>query len=149
MTLRFKVIALVLTVCSGLTGSYFASANSSNKNLAPINRTVKISKNGNDIIITEVLLDKTTSREDLIHACKFLADEGVQLTFESLNIRKAFLGILGKPRIAQARGKIELPDGSSEAFAAGGAFSFHSIKITYSQNTSNNTFTINMIEIID
>ncbi|MGB3588321.1 MAG: hypothetical protein WBA23_17355 [Tunicatimonas sp.] len=143
MILSFDVITLVLTLFSGFTGTYAALIGNSDKGPAPITRTVK----ANSIITTEILRDKTTSREDLIHACKFLADEGVQLTFESLNIRRSFLGVLGKKRISQAKGKVELPNSSNEAFEAGDAISFHSIKITYTQNTTTNTFAINMVEI--
>ncbi|MEM8968077.1 MAG: hypothetical protein AAGE93_16780 [Bacteroidota bacterium] len=149
MKANLKVIAFVLTIYCGLTANYFALANSADRNPTPITRTSKINTTGDEIITTMVLLDKTTSREDLIHTCRFLADEDVLLTFDSLNIRKAFLGIFGKKRIVQATGKIELPNGISEAFQAGGTISFHSIKITYSQNTKNNSFAINMVEIID
>ena len=145
--LRIATLALVLSI--GLTLSSFVLTGFSNENPASITRSTTIGGNGKEIVKTEILLDKTTTREDLIHACKFLAEEEVQLTFESLDIRKAFFGIVGKPRIAYAKGKIELPDGSVEQFEAGGPISFQSIKITYSMNKETNDYFINMVEIVD
>ncbi|WKN42167.1 hypothetical protein [Tunicatimonas pelagia] len=149
MIFNFNVIILTLTVLIELTGSCTILANDLSENPVPISRTAKINASGDQIITTEILLDENTSREDLIHTCRFLAKEEVELTFESLNIRRSFLGIFGKKRIAQATGKIELPNGISEAFQVGGAISFQSIQITYSQDLATNTFAINTIEIID
>ncbi|MGD1893639.1 MAG: hypothetical protein ACFB15_23980 [Cyclobacteriaceae bacterium] len=142
-------ILLTLVVLIGLTTSQFVSANDISKSPTPITRTSEVNTVSEEIITTEILLNENTSREDLIHTCRFLAEEEVELTFESLKIRRSFLGILGKKRIAQATGKIALPNGTSEEFKAGGTLSFHSIKIAYSQNTADNNFIINMIEIID
>ncbi len=50
-----------------------------------------------------ILLDGSTSREDVIHTCSFLAQEDVQLTFDKLTIGKSFLGLLGKQRIRIAK----------------------------------------------
>ncbi|MEM6841186.1 MAG: hypothetical protein AAF632_03085 [Bacteroidota bacterium] len=142
-------ILRTLIVLIGLTASQLVSANDISESPMSITRTSRANAVGDEIITTEILLDENTSREDLIHICRFLGNEGVQLTFDSLNIRRSFLGILGKKRIAQATGKIVLPNGISEEFQAGGTLSFRSIKITYFQNTTSNDSAINMIEIID
>lgn len=116
---------------------------------SPIIRSVAMGERGREVILTEILLDKSTSREDLIQACQFLAEEEVQLTFESLEIRKPFLGVLGSSRIAYARGKIALPTGVDEPFEAGGIMGFRSIKIIYSRDTQTNNYAINTVEIIE
>ena len=116
---------------------------------APITRSISANNSGEQIVQTEILIDKTTTREDLIHACKFLAEEDVNLTFESLDIRRAFFGLLGKPRIAYAKGKIALPNGSFEEFEAGGLISFRSIKVTYSRSKKTSDYYINMVEVVE
>ncbi|WP_162056510.1 hypothetical protein [Pontibacter pamirensis] len=105
--------------------------------------------NGDKVEKTVILLDGNTSREDVIHTCNFLAAEDVQLTFDKLVIGKSMLGLVGKSRIRFAEGKIELPDGSSEKFTAGGAASFRFIRIQYSINTATNSVQIDMLEKID
>ena len=146
---KLRIVTLTLILSTGLTLSSFVLTGFGNENPASITRSTTVGGNGKEVVKTEILLDKTTTREDLIHTCKFLAKEEVQLTFELLDIRKAFFGIVGKQRIAYAKGKIELPDGSVEQFEAGGAISFQSIKITYSKGEETNNYSINMVEIVD
>jgi hypothetical protein len=107
------------------------------------------SVNGNNIQRTVIELNGNTSREDIIQTCTFLAKEDVQLTFENLEIGKCFLGIMGKTRIRNAEGKIQLADGSSQNFKAGGAFGFRYLKIQYSKNLTTGSFQMEMIEKID
>ena len=102
---------------------------------------------GKKVEKTIILLDGSTSREDLIHTCNYLAQENVQLTFEKLTIGRSFLGLVGKQRIRIAEGKIQLPNGASQSFKGGGVTSFKSIKIQYSNNLSKAASTIEMIEI--
>ena len=104
--------------------------------------------NGDQVEKTIILIDGNTSREDLIHTCAFLAQENVQLTFEKIIIGRSFLGLVGKNRIRIADGKIELSNGLSQSFKAGGATSFKFIKIQYS-NTLTAKSKIEMIEIVD
>lgn len=144
-----KIIVLMLTVATALILNGFVPVSTDNATPAPITRSTTIDKNGKKAIKTEVLFNKTTTREDVIHTCNFLAREDVQLTFESLQIRKSFFGVFGRARIAYAKGMIELPGGSFQNFKAGGAIAFKSIKITYSQNSETQNYLINMIEIID
>lgn len=115
----------------------------------PITQSVDTNDRGEQIRQTIILIDQNTSREDLIHTCRFLAKDNVQLTFEELEIRKYFWRLLGKKRIARADGKILLPDGNFEAFKAGGIISFRSIEITYTKNLETEDYYIEMIEIID
>ena len=121
---KLRIVTLTLILSTGLTLSSFVLTGFGNENPASITRSTTVGGNGKEVVKTEILLDKTTTREDLIHTCKFLAKEDVQLTFELLDIRKSFFGIVGKQRIAYAKGKIELPDGSVEQFEAGRAISF-------------------------
>lgn len=146
---NLKSKVLIQTLVIGFILNSLAFANTDTENPASIKRKTAIGENGKQIITTEILFDKTTLREDLIHTCNFLATEGVQLTFESLVIGKSFIGILGKKRISYAKGKIELPGGSVEKFEAGGAFSFRSVKISYSENEATGNYLINMVEVID
>lgn len=104
---------------------------------------------GKKVDKTVILLDGSTSREDLIHTCNFLAKENVQLTFDKLSIGKSFMGLLGKQRIRMAEGMIKLSNGSSQRFKAGGATSFRSIKIQYLSNPLPESSQIEMIEIVD
>jgi len=149
MLINSSSITLSIIMFVGLAANSFVSANDIIKSPASITRTSDINPIGQEIIKTEILLDGNTSREDLIHTCRFLADEEIALTFESLNIRRSFLGILGKKRIVQAKGKIELPNSIGKEFQVGGLISFRSIKITSSQNTSNDSFAVNTLEVID
>jgi hypothetical protein len=112
-----------------------------------ITRTTSL-VNGKEIEKTIILLDGTTSREDLIKTCNFLAQENVQLTFDKLSIGKSFLGLVGRSRIRIAEGQIKLADGSLQEFKAGGPFSFKYIKIQYTNDVALNTSQIEMIEII-
>ena len=84
---------------------------------------------GNELKRTVIKLDKNTSREDLISTCSFLAKENVQLTFDKLIIGKSFLGLIGKQRIRIAEGKIQLSNGVSQNFKAGGITSCKFLKI--------------------
>ena len=146
---RLRVTTTLLVLGASFMLSSFAPSTFEKDNPAPITRSTSTNDTGEQVIQTEVLIDKTTTREDLIHACKFLAEEDVDLTFESLDIRKAFFGLLGKSRIAYAKGKVALPNGSSEEFEAGGPISFRSIKVTYSRNTTTSDYYINMVEVVE
>jgi hypothetical protein len=112
-------------------------------------KTVERNNEGKTVIKTQILLDRTTSREDLIAACSLLSKENVQLTFDLLQIRKSFLGVLGNSRIAYAKGQIQLPDGSVERFRAGGPFNFKFIRIIYFQDSQTNQYKISMVETVD
>ncbi len=116
---------------------------------ATLSRTIETNSEGQEVVRTQILLNRKTSRETLIAACISLGKEQVQLTFDSLVIRKSFLGLLGKPRITYAKGQIQLPNGSTETFEAGGIFNFKSVKIAYSQVSHTDQYYINTIEIID
>lgn len=126
----------------------FSFTRNNDKMPRTITRTSEVI-NGNKVERTIILLDGTTSREDLIHTCNYLAAEKVQLTFNRLVIGKSLLGLIGKSRIRIAEGKIELPDGSSEKFKAGGVTSFNFIRIQYVHNTKTKLPKMEMIEIID
>ena len=128
--------------------SSFTNNNTHGKQPASITRTTKL-VNGNEVEKTVILLDRNTSREDVIYTCGFLANENVQLTFDKLIIGKSFLGLVGKNRIRVAEGTIKLSNGSSQTFKAGGAFSFKTIKIQYSNTVATKSSQIEMVEIID
>jgi hypothetical protein len=113
----------------------------------PITRTSTMI-DGKTVEKTVIVLDGTTSREDVIHTCNFLAQEKVLLTFDKLSIGKSFLGVLGKQRIRMVEGMIQLPNGTSQPFKAGGINSFRRIKIQYTNSTSSAS-RIEMIEIVD
>jgi hypothetical protein len=115
----------------------------------PVLKTYEQDKAGNRLIKTQITLDKHTSREGLIEACALLAKENVSLTFDRLTIRKWFLGIAGKNRIGKVKGRICLPNGKSEEFKAGGAFNFRVVRIIYIQIKDTDTYTIQMVEVID
>ena len=146
---RLRITTTILFLGTLFMLSSFVSDPFEGENPAPITQSTNTNSIGEQLVQTEILIDKTTTREGLIHACKFLAEEDVELTFESLDIRKAFLGVLGKSRIAYAKGKIELPNGSIEEFEAGGPISFRSIKVTYSRNIETSDYYINMVEVIE
>ncbi len=114
-----------------------------------ITRTIEKNSAGKEIIKTQILFDKTTSREAVIAACSKLSKEQVQLTFDQLSIRKSFLGLLGKNRIAYTKGRLQLPNGLSERFEAGGNFNFRFIKLIYTQESQTGNYTLNMVEIAD
>ncbi len=114
----------------------------------PIARTT-IVVNGDRIIRTVILFDKSTSREELINTCQFLAHENVQLTFDKLEIGKSYFGIIGRNRIRTAKGNIKLPNCITQNFKAGGLTSFKFIKIQYSNNLKTKVSQVDMIEIID
>lgn len=128
--------------------SSFISAPSNETQPKTITRT-SILVNGRKVEKTVILLDGSTSQEDLIRTCSFLAQENVQLTFDKLTIGKSFLGLIGKQRIRAAEGKVRLANGSSQSFKAGGPTSFKYLKIQYSTNQSIESSQIEMIEIID
>jgi len=113
-----------------------------------ITRTTLV-ENGNEVEKTVILFNGETSREDVISTCGFLAHENVQLTFDKLIIGRSFLGLIGKNRIRIAEGKIQLSNGDTQSFKAGGAMSFKMIKIQYSKTASMKSSQIEMIEIID
>lgn len=128
--------------------SSFISKPGGEKQPKTITRT-SMQVNGKEVKKTVILLDGNTSREDLIQTCSFLAHENVQLTFNKLTIGKSFLGLIGKNRIRIAEGKLELSNGTSQRFKAGGATSFKFIKIQYSDNAVTESSQIEMIEVID
>ena len=142
---KITLISLVLSVWLSL--SSFVFVDFKNDKPVSISRSMDTDRNGKEIIITEITLDKTTSREDLIHSCSFLAKENVQLTFESLIIGKSIFGLVGKQRITYAKGKITLLDGSFHQFEVGRILNFKSIKITYSRNKENDDLSLDMVEI--
>ncbi|MEM9722404.1 MAG: hypothetical protein AAGA10_24265 [Bacteroidota bacterium] len=146
---RFKITKtlLFLGIAISLNSFNFPSENLEYPSL--ITRNTKTNSLGEQVVQTEILIDKAATREDLIHTCQFLAKENVALTFESLNIRKSFLGLFGKSRIINAKGKIKLPNDSMEEFEVGGTFGFRFIKITFSENTNTRDYYINMVEVID
>lgn len=146
---RLRITTTILFLGTSFIISSFVPSIFEGENPAPITRSINTNSLGEQLVQTEILIDKSTTREGLIHTCKFLAEEDVALTFESLDIRKAFFGLLGKSRIAYAKGKIELPNGSIEKFEAGGPISFRSIKITYSRNIETSDSYINMVEVIE
>ena len=104
---------------------------------------------GNQLERTVIKLDKNTSREDLISTCSFLAKENVQVTFDKLIIGKSFLGLIGKQRIRIAEGKIQLSNGVSQNFKAGGITNFKFLKIQYLNSVATKYIIIEMIEIVD
>lgn len=144
-----KITFLIFMFIGSTLLSSFSLSEMNSVDHNTISRTIEKDIKGREIIKTEILLNRTTSREALIAACTSLGEEDVQLTFEALTIRKSFLGIMGKSRIAYAKGQIELPNGSSENFEAGGIFNFKSIKITHSQVDNTAEYVINMVEIVD
>jgi hypothetical protein len=137
------IICITITLCS------FSMPKKNSRNHAPIVKTYEKNKAGKEVIKTQITLDKHTSRDALIETCGLLSKEDVALTFASLSIRKSFLGIAGKNRIAKLKGQIKLPDGKIEKFTAGGVFNFRVVRITYIQIKGTDTYTINMIEVID
>ncbi len=143
-----KNLCLLFALGLLITLTSFSFIRDNDKMPGTITRTTEV-LDGNKVERTVILLDGTTSREELIHTCNFLAAEKVQLTFDRLVIGKSLLGLVGKSRIRIAEGKIELPDGSSENFKAGGVTSFKSIRIQYSSNDKTKSPIIEMIEIID
>lgn len=145
MNAQIKKPLLMLTIVSVITLSSFSIRNNAFSDHKTVSRTVEKNQEGEEVIKTQIILNKTTSREALIAACSSLREENVELTFELVEIRK----ILGKPRIAYAKGKIQLPDGSSENFKAGGVFGFKFIRITYFQVTKTNQYRMGMVEIVD
>ena len=135
-------IGCLLFLCS------FIAIPNNDKQPKTITRSTEL-VNGKEVQKTIIVLDKTTSREDLIHTCSYLAQENVQLTFDKLTIGKSFGGLVGKSRLRIAEGQIKLPNGSTQQFKAGGITSFKSIKIQYASNVNNTPSNIEMIEIID
>ena len=146
MTIKTKLLLFAFGCVFFL--SSFVSTGTHEKHPNTITRVSNL-VDGKKIETTIILLDGTTSREDLIATCSFLAKENVQLTFDKLAIGRSFLGIIGKQRIRIAEGQVRLPDGSSQSFKAGGIASFRSIKIQYSSDASSHSSKIQMIEIID
>lgn len=98
---------------------------------------------------TVIQLDGSTSREELIHTCNYLAKEGVQLTFGKLVIGRSFLGLVGKPRIRIAEGKIVLANGTTQSFKAGGVTAFRVLRIQYASLVTTDASRIEMIEIME
>ena len=134
-------VILILLLCS------FSSVEAANDQPRAVTRQAKTLATGESVIETQIRIDATTSREELIHTCKFLASEGVELTFEELQIGKAVLGVVGRSRIKRVKGQIELSDGPKEAFRAGGAFSFNSLTITYIEDAKTGVLRFSTIAI--
>lgn len=101
---------------------------------------------GRIVETTVILLDGNTSREELIYTCNFLAKENVQLIFDKLSIGRSFLGLVGKQRIRVAEGMIQLPNGKSQRFKAGGITSFRYLKIQYVKSEAPEQSRIEMVE---
>ena len=114
-----------------------------------ISRTVTSNELGQEVVKTEILIDKSTSREALIHTCRFLANEKIDLTFETLKISRPILAFLGQSRITEAKGQIQLPNGFYETFQIGGTLGFNYLKITFSENKDKEAFYFNMVEMVD
>lgn len=133
---------------SVLLFSSFASNSDHKRQHQPITRTSKI-ENGRHITETTILFDKHTSRDNVISVCTTLAKENVQLTFDKLTIGRGLFGLLGKNRIRTMEGKIELTNGQSQKFQAGGTFGFRYVKIIYATNTEDKSSFIEMIEVVD
>ncbi len=140
---------LYLVLISIISLSSFTVRKSGSAEHKTITRTIEKNSAGKEIIKTQIFFDKTTSREAVIDACSKLSKEQVQLTFDQLSIRKSFLGLLGKNRIAYAKGKLHLPNGLAERFEAGGTFNFRFIKLIYTQESQTGNYTLNMVEIVD
>ena len=128
--------------------SSFATVADAEKQPRTISRTVTL-VDSRKVERTIIVFNANTSREDVIQTCSFLANENVQLTFNKLTIGRSFLGILGKQRIRIAEGKIQLADGSTQEFKAGGITSFKSLSIQYSREEAKQSSRIDMIEIIE
>ncbi len=148
MKIQYKSSLLMLTLIGLMTFSSFSTRESKHATHAVITRTVERNQD-KELIKTEIVLNGKTTREELIEACASLSKENVALTFDLLSIRKRVLGFFGKSRIAYAKGKIQLPDGSTEEFKAGGLFNFKYIRITYTQVANTNEYTINLVEVVD
>lgn len=71
------------------------------------------------------------------------------INFDKLVIGKSFLGLVGRQRIRIAEGNIQILNGSSQRFKAGGITSFKTIRIQFSKNVNAETSQIEMIEIVD
>ncbi|MEM9325359.1 MAG: hypothetical protein AAGA85_06875 [Bacteroidota bacterium] len=142
-----RIVMICAVVLAAFTG--FQSPEASLDDPSTISRSFLVSDTGERFTRTEILIDKTTSREDLIHTCKFLAREDVQLTFDQLEIRRWFFGLLGRSRITLANGRIEFQDGFSQDFNAGGIMGFRSIRIVYSENADTEDVFLNTVEVID
>lgn len=139
---------ILFATISVLLFSSFASNPDHKGQHQPITRTSKI-ENGSHVMETIILFDKHTSSDNVIGVCTTLAKENVQLTFDKLTIGRGLFGLLGKNRIRTMEGKIELPNGQSQKFQAGGPFGFRYVKIIYATNTENKSSIIEMIEIVD
>jgi hypothetical protein len=146
---RIKKSLLLILTGSFISLSSFAMPFGESWRPETVTRTMEKNSEGKEIVKTQIILDKTTSREALISACSRLSQDQVQLTFAQVSIRKSFLGLLGKSRIAYAQGQIQLPNGSKESFKAGGLFNFQYLKITYTQEVNTNNYQLNMVEIVD
>lgn len=105
--------------------------------------------NGKQILKTQIVINASTTREEIISGCRQLQNEGVSLTFDKLTIRRSLFGILGRSRVSYAKGKIEMPNGDHDIFEVGGTFNFRYLKIYYSQIKNSNDFTLEMVEIIE
>ena len=149
MQTQTKRNLFVLTIVGLIALSGFYVPNGKLSDHKTVTRTVEKDNAGKEVIKTQIILDKTTSREALIAACSSLSRENVQLTFKLLVIRKSFFGLLGRSRISYAKGTIQLPDGSSQEFEAGGTFNFRLIRITYTQVSKTSEYRIGMVETID
>jgi hypothetical protein len=141
---RFMALAGVIWLLSSFT----ISADKPGKHF-PVVKTYEKDRAGNEIVKTQIILDKHTSRDALIETCSLLGSENVSLTFEELSIRKSFLGLAGKNRIAKLKGQIQLPNGKSAKFKAGGMFNFNVVRITYTQQKDTGEYIIQMVEVID
>jgi len=139
MTMNKKLLLLTL-LSIGLLSSTISFSQTENKP-RPITRNKNV-VNSNQVETTDILIDGSTSREELIETCKFLETEKVMLTFQRLEIGKCGR----KQRIKYADGKISLPNGLTESFTASDCFKY--IKIEYSINLKTNDTKINMVEIV-
>lgn len=106
-------------------------------------------QNGRIIPIALFCLDRYTTTKEVISACTNLAQQNVQLSFDELAVGRSLFGVVGRERIRKVAGKITLPNGHSEAFAAGGLMSFRLLRIQFSVEGDSANQRIEMIEVID
>ena len=139
MTMNKKLLLLTM-ISVGLLSSKISFSQTENKP-RPITRSKSVI-NDKELETTDILIDGSTSREELIETCKFLETEKVMLTFKGLEIAKCGR----KQRIKSADGKISLLNGLTESFTASDCFKY--IKIEYSTNLKTKDAKINMVEIV-
>lgn len=143
----FKLLFIPLLINFGLAD--FKAYHNEPCSTGIIHRVIDTGPDGRTIVKTTIVIDASTTREEIISGCQQLQLEGVSLTFDKLTIKKALFGIMGKPRISYAKGLIRVPGGKSEEFEVGGNLNFKFLKIYYSQVGNSGNISLDMVEIID